>query len=67
MLRFAYSKKGATKMRSEYLLRSMLYVPAYKENLIEKSLTTSADAIIYDLEDSVPQACKEKAAECHCL
>ena len=48
-------------MRSEYLLRSMLYVPAYKENLIEKSLTTSADAIIYDLEDSVPQACKEKA------
>ena len=48
-------------MRSEYLLRSMLYVPAYKENLIEKSLTASADAIIYDLEDSVPQVCKEKA------
>lgn len=48
---------------SDYLLRSMLYVPAYKEKLIEKSLTASADAVIYDLEDSVPQTYKQDARE----
>ena len=44
-----------------YLLRSMMYVPAYKEKFIEKSLTANADAIIYDLEDSVPESFKADA------
>jgi citrate lyase subunit beta/citryl-CoA lyase len=45
----------------EILLRNMMYVPAYREKFIEKSLTAPADAIIYDLEDSVPQEFKPDA------
>lgn len=43
------------------LLRNMMYVPAYREKFIEKSLTAPADAIIYDLEDSVPAVFKPEA------
>lgn len=43
------------------LLRNMMYVPAYKEKFIDKSLTAPADAIIYDLEDSVPAPFKPEA------
>ena len=43
------------------LLRNMMYVPAYKEKFIDKSLTAQADAIIYDLEDSVPVPFKPDA------
>lgn len=37
-----------------YLLRSMLYVPAYNEKFINKAIDCEADAIILDLEDSCP-------------
>lgn len=43
------------------LLRSMMYVPAYKEKFIDKSLESNADAFIYDLEDSVPDMFKPEA------
>lgn len=43
------------------LLRNMMYVPAFKEKFIDKSLCATADALIYDLEDSVPQSCKAEA------
>lgn len=46
---------------SRILLRNMMYVPAYREKFIDKSLTAPADAIIYDLEDSVPDAFKPDA------
>jgi len=36
------------------LRRSYLYVPSSSERMLEKSLTTDSDVIIYDLEDSVP-------------
>lgn len=45
----------------EFLFRNLLYVPAYQEKLIEKSLTVKPDAYIYDLEDSVPMPFKERA------
>lgn len=45
----------------EILLRNMMYVPAYKEKFIDKSLAVPADAIIYDLEDSVPVQFKSDA------
>lgn len=45
----------------EYLLRNMLYVPAYQDKFIEKSLSVLADAFIYDLEDSVPDTYKKEA------
>lgn len=37
-----------------YLLRSMLYVPAYNGKFISKAVNCEADAIIFDLEDSCP-------------
>lgn len=44
-----------------YLLRSMLFVPAYNEKFLDKAAKSEADAIIFDLEDAVPPA-KRKAA-----
>lgn len=38
----------------KYLLRSMLFVPAYSEKFIDKAIDCDADAIIFDMEDSVP-------------
>ena len=41
--------------------RSWLFVPADSERKINKALESDADAIIFDLEDSVATAQKEKA------
>jgi citrate lyase subunit beta / citryl-CoA lyase len=46
---------------SHRALRSFLFVPGTRTNLMPKALATGADAIILDLEDSVPQAEKEEA------
>lgn len=43
--------------------RSVLFVPAINQRALEKTLTLNADAIIYDLEDSVAPEMKEKARE----
>jgi citrate lyase subunit beta/citryl-CoA lyase len=40
-------------------LRSSLFVPAHRDNLIPKALATGADSLIMDLEDACPPA--EKA------
>ncbi|MEV7574408.1 CoA ester lyase [Pseudarthrobacter sp. NPDC089323] len=41
--------------------RSLLFVPGHKRSWIDKALTSAADAIIIDLEDSVPAADKAQA------
>jgi citrate lyase subunit beta / citryl-CoA lyase len=46
---------------SHHALRSFLFVPGTRTNLMPKALATGADAIILDLEDSVPPAQKEEA------
>jgi citrate lyase subunit beta/citryl-CoA lyase len=43
------------------LLRSLLFVPADNERKLAKSLTSGADCLILDLEDSVAEANKPKA------
>lgn len=43
------------------LLRSYLYVPGHNAHMIEKALTTEADALILDLEDAVAPNRKEQA------
>ena len=43
------------------LPRSFLFVPANREKFLEKSLGLPADALLFDLEDSVPAAEKENA------
>ena len=44
-------------------LRSFLFVPGNKDSWIEKAITSQADALILDLEDSVPPAQKVQARE----
>jgi citrate lyase subunit beta/citryl-CoA lyase len=46
---------------SHRALRSFLFVPGTRTNLLPKAVATGADAIILDLEDSVPPAQKEEA------
>jgi citrate lyase subunit beta / citryl-CoA lyase len=48
---------------SHRALRSLLFVPGTRTNLLPKALATGADAVILDLEDSVPPAQKEEARE----
>ena len=43
------------------LPRSFLFVPANREKFLEKSLGLPADALLFDLEDSVPASEKENA------
>ena len=48
-------------MFSHHALRSFLFVPGTRTNLVPKALATGADAVILDLEDSVPPPQKEEA------
>ncbi len=43
------------------ILRTMLFVPGNREKWLERARTVPADALILDLEDSVPPAEKENA------
>jgi malate synthase len=43
----------STNLKPTNLRRSYLYVPASSDRMLEKSITTGSDVIIYDLEDSV--------------
>jgi len=46
--------------------RSLLYVPAHVERFVERAHTRGADAVILDLEDSVPRPYKEEARRRAC-
>lgn len=45
------------------LWRSMLFIPAHVDKFVDKAHTRGADAIILDLEDSVPETEKKYARE----
>ncbi len=44
-------------------MRSMLFVPGNRPELLAKAVASGADAIIFDLEDAVPEASKRLARE----
>lgn len=46
---------------SNIVLRTMIFVPGYKVKFLEKAKTFNSDALILDLEDSVPYEFKEQA------
>lgn len=47
---------------SDFLLRTLLFVPGHNEKLIDSAAKSSADALVFDLEDSVlPVERKEDA------
>ena len=50
--------------RSDWVLRSMMFVPGHNDKIMSKALKSNADALILDLEDSVrPYENKSKARE----
>ena len=42
------------------LRRSYLYVPSTSDRMLQKSLVSESDVIVYDLEDSVPPSSVDK-------
>jgi len=48
-------------MKHSLLLRSLMFVPGHNEKLLKSAAGSDADALILDLEDSVPEAFKEQA------
>lgn len=48
---------------NEIVWRSLLYVPANNEKFIAKAHTRGADAVILDLEDSVPEQERQRARD----
>lgn len=49
---------------SDYLMRSLLFVPAHNERLMRSAAKTPADVLLFDIEDSVqPVENKQKARD----
>lgn len=44
-------------------MRSLMFVPAHNQHLLESSLRRDADVLLLDIEDSVPLSDKQKARE----
>lgn len=50
-------------MNQEYLMRSLMFVPAHNQHLLESSLRRDADVLLLDIEDSVPVCDKQQARD----
>lgn len=46
-----------------YLMRSLMFVPAHNTRLLDSSLKRDADALLLDIEDSVPPVDKQTARD----
>ncbi len=43
--------------------RTLLFIPGHRESMLAKAASSQADAVVFDLEDSVPLAEKENARQ----
>ena len=50
-------------MSQPFLMRSLMFVPAHNQHLLESSLRREADVLLLDIEDSVPQCDKQTARD----
>lgn len=50
-------------MNATYLMRSLMFVPAHNQKLLDSSVRRDADVLLLDIEDSVPKADKQLARE----
>ena len=50
-------------MEENYLMRSLMYVPAHNQKLLDSSTRRDADVLLLDLEDSVPVFDKQQARD----
>ena len=48
-------------MDEMYLMRSLMFVPAHNQKLLDSSLRRDADVLLLDIEDSVPPVDKQTA------
>lgn len=46
-----------------YLMRSLMFVPAHNQKLLDSSVRRDADVLLLDIEDSVPPVEKQKARD----
>ena len=46
-----------------FLMRSLMFVPAHNQKLLDSSLRRDADVLLLDIEDSVPVVDKQQARE----
>lgn len=50
-------------MNSDYLMRSLMFVPAHNSKLLDSALRRDADVLLLDIEDSVPVKNKQEARD----
>ena len=50
-------------MSKNYLMRSLMFVPAHNQRLLDSSLRRDADVLLLDIEDSVPITDKQQARD----
>ncbi len=50
-------------MDKTYLMRSLMFVPAHNQKLLDSSLRRDADVLLLDIEDSVPMCDKQSARD----
>lgn len=50
-------------MSGNYLMRSLMFVPAHNQKLLDSSVRRDADALLLDIEDSVPVVDKQLARD----
>ena len=50
-------------MNENYLMRSLMFVPAHNQKLLDSSVRRDADVLLLDVEDSVPVCDKQLARE----
>ena len=50
-------------MNETYLMRSLMFVPAHNEKLLNSAVRRDADVLLLDIEDSVPYPEKQKSRE----
>ena len=48
-------------MNQQYLMRSLMFVPAHNQHLLDSALRRDADVLLLDIEDSVPPCDKQAA------
>lgn len=48
-------------MNETYLMRSLMFVPAHNEKLLDSAVRRDADVLLLDIEDSVPYPEKQKS------
>ena len=48
-------------MNQPLLMRSLMFVPAHNQHLLDSALRRDADVLLLDIEDSVPACDKQMA------